>query len=140
MNKEEIEVKYEINAKDFCKIRESLKWNKLDEKQVEKAINNSMIHISVMCNGKCVGVGRIVGDSVLKGMLTDIMVMKKYQGKGIGKLIVTGLLNKLDEWIKEGEAFQLEANPTFGNREFYIKCGMKYKPQNQDGVYIWINR
>ena len=137
---EEYKVKYEINPKDFCKIRESLNWNKLDEKQVENAINNSMINISVEYDDKCVGVGRIVGDGVLKGMLTDIMVMKQYQSKGIGKLIVTGLLNKLYERIKDGETFQIEANPTFGNREFYIKCGMKYKPQNQDGVYIWINK
>ena len=26
------------------------------------------------------------------------------------------------------------------NREFYIKCGMKYKPENQDGVYVWIKK
>ena len=27
-----------------------------------------------------------------------------------------------------------------GNRDFYVKCGMKYKPENQDGVYIWIKK
>lgn len=34
----------------------------------------------------------------------------------------------------------LEASPACGKREFYIKCGMKYKPENQDGVYLWIKK
>ena len=42
--------------------------------------------------------------------------------------------------LKEGELFQIEATPTSGNRDFYIKCGMKYKPENQDGTYIWIKK
>ena len=99
-----------------------------------------MINISVFDNDKCIGVGRIVGDNVLKGMLTDIMVLKEYQNKGIGKLIVTSLINELSSQIKAGECFQLEASPTANNRDFYIKCGLKYKPENQDGVYLWIRK
>jgi len=57
--------------------------------------------------------------------------------KGYGKKVLTTLLNLVQENLKEGELFQVEATPTNGNREFYIKCGMKYKKENQDGVYIW---
>ena len=78
--------------------------------------------------------------SEVKGMLTDIMVSKEYQNKGVGKLIVTSLIKKLEDRVKENECFQLEASPTASNREFYIKCGLKYKPENQDGVYLWIRK
>ena len=37
---------------------------------------------------------------------------------------------------KKGNCFQLETSPTASNRKFYIKCRLKYKPQNQDGVYL----
>ena len=107
---------------------------------VEKAINGSMINISVFDNEKCIGVGRIVGDGALKGMLTDIMVLKEYQNKGIGKMIVTSLIKELENMVNDGCCFQLEASPTANNREFYIKCGLKYKPENQDGVYLWIRK
>jgi GNAT superfamily N-acetyltransferase len=129
-----------INYEDFCDIRKSIGWNELNPKQVERAINGSMFNVSVFDNDLCVGCGRIVGDGVLKGVLTDVMVRDNYQGKGVGKLIVTTLIKNLEESVKEGESFQLEASPTFSNREFYTKCGMKYKPENQDGTYLWIRK
>ena len=133
-------IKYDIDYKDFVDIRESVNWNKLNEDQVKRAIDNSMINVSVFDNDKCIGVGRIVGDNVLKGMFTDIMVRDEYQGKGVGRIILTSLIDKLKDSVNEGESFQLEASPTANNREFYIKCGLKYKPENQDGVYLWIRK
>lgn len=137
-------MKYTINNNievlDYVKIRESVGWNKIPDLLVQKAINNSMFNVSIFDNNKCIGVGRIVGDNALKGMLTDIMVLPEYQGKGIGKTIVTTLINQLNNMVEDGECFQLEASPTSNNREFYIKCGMKYKPENQDGVYLWIRK
>ena len=133
-------IKKEIKTSDFVRIRRNLKWNEIPETLVEKAINGSMINISVYDNEECVGVGRIVGDGALKGMLTDIMVLNEFQGKGVGKLIVTSLIKELENMVNDGCCFQLEASPTANNREFYIKCGLKYKPQNQDGVYLWIRK
>lgn len=133
-------IKYDIDYKDFIDIRESVKWNKLNDDQIKRAIDNSMINVSVFDNDKCIGIGRIVGDNVLKGMFTDIMVRDEYQGKGVGRIILTSLIDKLKDSVNEGESFQLEASPTSNNREFYIKCGMKYKPENQDGVYMWIRK
>jgi GNAT superfamily N-acetyltransferase len=134
------EIIKDIKYTDFIRIRKLIKWNELDENQIKIALKNSMINISIFYNNMCIGVGRIVGDNVLKGMLTDIMVDPNYQGMGIGKLIVTSLINEVENRINIGNCFQLEASPTANNREFYIKCGMKYKPENQDGVYLWIRK
>lgn len=133
-------VKNTIDAQDFVDIRESIDWNYIKIEQVEKAVSKSMFNVSVFDKNLCVGVGRIVGDGVLKGILTDVMVRPNYQNKGVGKLVVTSLIKRLDESIKDGNCFQLEASPTFSNREFYVKCGMKYKPENQDGTYLWIRK
>ncbi len=133
-------ITYNIKPEDFESIRASVGWNKLPYNQIDLAIKNSMINVSIFDENLCVGVGRIVGDHILKGMLTDVMVRKEYQGKGVGKLIVNKLISKLYNSISEGESFQLEASPTTNNREFYIKCGLKYKPENQDGVYMWIRK
>ena len=133
-------VKYFINPEDLVNIRKELGWKEISLKQATKAINNSMINVSVYEGDKCAGIGRIVGDNVYKGMLTDVMTRKEYQGKGVGKLIVTSLINEIPNMLEAGELFQLEASPTSGNREFYIKCGLKYKPENQDGVYLWLKK
>ena len=133
-------IKKGIDVKDFVTIREDLNWNSISENIIKKAIKGSMVNISIFDNKKCVGVGRIVGDGVLKGLLTDVMVLKEYQNKGVGKILVTSLIKELSDMINDGECFQLEANPTANNRAFYIKCGLKYKPENQDGVYLCIKK
>ena len=133
-------VTYNIKTEDFESIRASVGWNKINYDQINRALKNSMVNVSVFDNDLCIGVGRIVGDHILKGMLTDVMVRPEYQGKGVGKLVVNKLISKLYNYVGEGESFQLEASPTASNREFYIKCGLKYKPENQDGVYMWIRK
>ena len=133
-------IKREISTKDFVDIRKNLKWNDIPYNLVERAVKGSMLNVSIFDNDKCIGVGRIVGDGALKGMLTDIMVLDEYQHKGVGKLIVTTLIKGLTNLVEDGNSFQLEASPTASNREFYIKCGLKYKPENQDGVYLWIRK
>lgn len=136
----EYRLEHFIDAKDYLKLRAENGWNVIKEEQVERALNNSMINVSIFDNDNCIGIGRIVGDNVLKGMLTDIIVSKEYHGKGVGKIIVTTLIKELTDKLKDGELFQLEASPTNGNRDFYVKCGLKYKPENQDGVYLWIKK
>ncbi len=133
-------ITYNIIPEHFESVRASVGWNKLNYDQISRALKNSMVNVSAFDGDFCIGVGRIVGDNILKGMLTDIMVRPEYQGKGVGKLIVNKLISKLYNYIPEGECFQLEASPTASNREFYIKCGLKYKPENQDGVYMWIRK
>lgn len=136
----DFELVYDIDAKDYLYLRSQLGWKQINENQVKKAINNSMINISIFDGERCIGMGRIVGDNILKGMLTDIIIDKEYQGKGIGRLIVTTLIDEVRKKLDDGDLFQLEASPTYGNREFYVKCGMKYKPENQDGVYLWLSK
>ena len=103
-------IKKEINASDFLRLRKDAGWRDMPESLVERAVQKSMFNVSIYDGDKCVGVGRIVGDGVLKGMLTDIMVLQEYQHKGIGKLIVTTLLKSLEESVAEGDCFQLEAH------------------------------
>lgn len=99
-----------------------------------------MCMVSIMKDNKCIACGRVVGDYSAKGVLSDILVHPSYQKHGYGKLVVTHLLKRIEDVLSSGEQFQLEATPTYGNKEFYVKCGMKYKPENQDGVYVWIKK
>lgn len=125
---------------DFCRIRKIMGWKEIGYKQVEKALKNTMYKVSIEVNNTVVGMGRLVGDYSCKGLLSDIIVLPEYQGKGFGKIIVTTLLEMAKENLEIGDKFQVEAAPTAGNRDFYVKCGMKYKPENQEGVYVWIEK
>lgn len=141
---EKKDIKYtivkDITIDDFISIRKALGWKTINYDQIKKALDNTMYKVSIIENDKVIAIGRLVGDYSCKGVLSDIIVLPEYQGFGIGKIVVTTLFEMVDKGLKSGDKFQIEATPTAGNREFYIKCGMKYKPENQDGVYLWIEK
>lgn len=136
----DIKIINNIEPNDLFLMRRSVKWKELSIRQIEIALKNTMCMVSIIKDDKCVACGRVVGDKSMKGVLSDIMVHPDYQKYGYGKIVVTNLLEQITSFLDEGEQFQLEATPTYGNREFYVKCGMKYKPENQDGVYLWIKK
>ena len=136
----DIKIINNIEPNDLLLMRRSVKWKELSIKQIEIALKNTMCMVSIIKDDKCVACGRVVGDKNMKGVLSDIIVHPDYQKHGYGKIVVTNLLEQISNYLDEGEQFQLEATPTNGNREFYIICGMKYKPENQDGVYLWIKK
>lgn len=135
-----IKIVNNIEPNDLFLMRKSVKWKELSIRQIEIALKNTMCMVSIIKDDKCIACGRVVGDKSMKGVLSDIIVHPDYQKYGYGKIVVTNLLEQIASFLDEGEQFQLEATPTNGNREFYVKCGMKYKPENQDGVYLWIKK
>ena len=136
----EYSVIHDINPIDFINLRKVLGWKEINSKQVEKGLNWTMCKVSVKVDNKTIALGRLVGDYSCKGVLSDILVHPDYQKQGFGKIVVTTLLKMVQDNLSDGEVFQIEATPTSGNRDFYVKCGFKYKPQNQDGVYVWLKK
>ena len=51
-------------------------------------------------------------------------------------IVYLNILKKLNE----NKEFLIELCPTMGKREFYKHCGFKYKPENMDGMYLWIKK
>ena len=135
-----MKISYKISADDFYLLRDSVDWKKVSTHELKVALDNSMYVIGVYENDTLVAMGRMVGDKVFKSLLTDIIVRPNYQKKGYGKIVVTNLLKLAQENMQEGELMCIEAAPTSGNIPFYVKCGMKYKPEEQEGVYIWLKK
>lgn len=134
------DVIHDLIPEDIIELRKVLGWKEIGYDQLKKGLEHTMFKISIKHNGKIVACGRIVGDYSCKGLLSDIMVHQDYQKQGLGKAIVTTLLDMVEDSLDKGELFQIEATPTVGNKDFYVKCGMKYKPENQDGVYVWLKK
>lgn len=137
---EEIILEEKISIDEFLDVIESVGFKTYSKEQVEKALENTMYMVKATCNGKVVGIGRVVGDFSIVCCLTDICVKPEYQGKGIGSKIVNKLKNMIEEGVKVGEKMQIELTPTAGNEEFYKKAGFKYKPEKITGMYLWIKK
>ena len=85
-----------LSAEDFIRLKVATGFIDRPLQQVEKALKNGLFNVSAVCDGKTIGMGRLVGDGAMYWYLQEIIVLPEYQGKGIGKSIV----NRLIEHIK----------------------------------------
>lgn len=81
-------------------------------------------------HGEIAGMGRAVSDGVSDAYIQDIMTARKFQRRGVGKLIVRTLVAELKahniDWIG------LVGVP--GTEKFYETCGLKCAP----GHTLWL--
>ncbi|MDO9537535.1 MAG: GNAT family N-acetyltransferase [Thermoplasmata archaeon] len=93
---------------------------------LQALINGSFAFAVVVeeSTGKAVGMGRAISDGVSDAWLQDIVVLKEYRGKGIGRAIIQKLLEHCRSrgiaWIG------LVAEP--GSKDFYRPLGFDTLP------------
>lgn len=136
----EIKLDYSLTVDEFLEVVESVGWKTYSKQQVKKALENTMYAVSVKVDGDIAGIGRVVGDNSIVCILTDICVKPKFQGMGIGSMIVRKLKQLIENSVKPGEKMQVELTPTAGNEEFYTKAGFKYEKEKITGMYLWIEK
>lgn len=86
---------------------------------LETAFTNSMFRCFVFEQGKLIGVGRALADGVDCSYVCDVAVHPKFQGLGVGKKIIS----KLVELSAGHKKIILYALP--GKEPFYKKLGFK---------------
>ncbi|WP_296115246.1 GNAT family N-acetyltransferase [uncultured Anaerococcus sp.] len=87
------------------------------KKSIEKSLD-----IWTLWDGKTlVGLARTVGDGVTICYLQDILILKAYQGKGLGTRLLEMVLND-NSHIRQ---FVLLTEDSKKNRRFYEKSGLK---------------
>ena len=135
-----MEIRRQVSGQDFYDLRRLIGWKDVSVEQLERALEGSMLVVGIYENDEIIGMGRLVGDFSFKALLSDIMVKPSFQGKGYGKIIVTKILEIAKDNMKTGDLLCIEGAPSKGKLDFYLKCGFKYKPEVQDGIYIWLEK
>jgi ribosomal protein S18 acetylase RimI-like enzyme len=90
-----------------------------DPSDLKVAFSNSMFKCFVYDSGKLVAVGRALADGRDCSYICDVAVLPSHQGLGIGKQVVS----KLVEFSREHRKIILYAAP--GKEPFYRKLGFK---------------
>lgn len=78
---------------------ESLEWNslKLTVNELERMCKQSWYTIYVFDDKRLVGMGRVISDGVITGIICGVGVLPKYQSSGIGKEIVERLIQHCEQ-------------------------------------------
>ena len=111
-------------------------WPICDEKCFEMAIKNSLHFVSVYNCQQIIGMGRVVGDSVLCFYLHDIIVDPAYRKKGIGTEIVTNLLTYIKKNACPNATILLMAHK--GSEDFYRSFGFISRPNDIKGSGMYM--
>jgi ribosomal protein S18 acetylase RimI-like enzyme len=88
--------------KDFgqlLSLYESLGWNslKLSSDDLKQMCNQSWYAIYAFKDQKLVGMGRIISDGVITGIICGLCVLPSYQSKGIGKEMLNRMIDHCEE-------------------------------------------
>ncbi|GAA5395696.1 GNAT family N-acetyltransferase [Streptococcus uberis] len=94
--------------------------------QLELALKNSLKVWTAWDGELLVGLARVVGDGSAIIYIQDILVLKSYQGRGIGSRFITTILNEFQE-IRQ---IILSTEDNQITKSFYEKNGL-----NQVGKY-----
>lgn len=113
---------YSQNAVDWDELSSLYRAAPLGEKaphDLQKAFTNSMYKCFLYDNRKLVGVGRALADGIDCSYICDVAVLPSHQGLGVGKSIVS----KLVELSTGHKKIILYSYP--GKEAFYKKLGFK---------------
>ncbi len=91
-----------------------------NKEQIKKMLANSNLIITLWNNNDLIGFGRATTDKVYRAVLWDIVISKKVQRIGLGKIIVEELLK--DKKIRSVEKVYLM---TTDGKDFYKQLGFK---------------
>lgn len=88
--------------KDFgqlLSLYESLGWNslKLSSDDLKQMCNQSWYAIYAFEDQKLVGMGRIISDGVITGIICGLCVLPSYQSKGIGKEMLNRMIDHCEQ-------------------------------------------
>src|SRR5690606_36304609 len=102
-------------------------WGNRNAEDIKSAFESSSYVSFAYSNGVIVRFGRTVDDGKYYALIVDLVIHPDFQGKGIGKNILSYLTNSL-----EGYAFTTLTSAV-GKESFYLKQGW----QKQKTSFIW---
>ncbi len=122
-------------VEEFFELFESTGWNEeygLDHTDLYLAIRSSWRICTVYDDEKLVGFGRIISDGQLHALITEMIVLPEYQGRGIGKQI----LKILTDYCVAAKIRDIQLFSAKGKAGFYEKYGFTRRPEDAPGMEI----
>ena len=136
-----IEYVNELSIDDYNNLRKSAGWREVSNRKAEIGLKNSTFTVVATVDKKPVGMARIVGDGGYFALIVDVVVLPQWQGKGIGKNLMTRIMAyiKQNTFEKENVFVSLIAAPD--RNSFYEQFGFRSCPDGDlmgTGMYQYI--
>ena len=137
-----VEYRNSLSAEDFIKLRKTTGWREIKLQQARRGIENAAYIVSAVVDGETVGMGRLVSDGGYTALICDIIVLPEHQGKGIGKTIVSMIMDYIRNSMEPGESVLVNLMAAKGKEPFYKKFGFIERPNEELGAGMtqWLTK
>lgn len=126
----EIKETKKLKKADIIELYESLDWSSAKKPdELYKAILNSASVITAWYNKQLIGLANALSDGFLVVYYPHFLVHPDYQGKGVGKAIMTKMFSLYSGFHQQVLVSEKDAV------DFYKKCGFN---KASDTVPLWI--
>jgi ribosomal protein S18 acetylase RimI-like enzyme len=121
----------EIDLYELEQLCDAVGWSRRPLRRVRKALENSLLVVGLWRHDprlpRLVGFARCTGDGVIEATVWDVAVHPLYQGVGLGKQLMTYVIDLLR--AQQVERVTLFADP--GVVQFYGAQGWELEPQQR---------
>ncbi len=121
----------EIDLYELEQLCDAVGWSRRPLRRVRKALDNSLLVVGLWRHDprlpRLVGFARCTGDGVIEATVWDVAVHPLYQGVGLGKQLMTYVIDLLR--AQQVERVTLFADP--GVVQFYGAQGWELEPQQR---------
>lgn len=130
-----IEYSKDITFEEYNELRRLVGWGTISERQFNTSIPNSRFITVGKCNGRTISMARAVGDGGYHLLIVDVIVHPDFQGRGIGKEMLSQLMNFVKNgYVKKGETTMVSLLSAKGKEPFYEKLGFMKRPNDERGA------
>ncbi|MFT4104720.1 MAG: GNAT family N-acetyltransferase [Lacrimispora sp.] len=128
-----IAVLYEVpNAQEYNNLRIISGLSPKDETASETGLKNSIFMVTLRDSDKLIGMGRVIGDKGCFYQIVDIAVAPQYQGKGLGKQIMSEINMYLENHVPKDSYVSLIADVPAD--KLYERFGFEYSAPRSVGM------
>lgn len=129
-----------LSVSEYVYILNTVGW-KLPSMRLLKISLENGVNVKCVVQGKTIGMARFVSDGGYAGLIMDVVVIPKYQGRGYGKLLIESLLDYIKDGLEDGEEVMIQLLSAPGKQSFYSLFGFKVKKEvAEDGMYMWLKK
>lgn len=122
-----------MTYEEYNELRELVGFFPLTQGQAKRGLANTTFLAVARCEGRIVGMGRILFDFGYTAYIGDIIIHPEFQRQGIGTNIVKSLINQTLKTAEPGDKIIFILGAAKGKEPFYEKMGFNKRPNEKSG-------
>lgn len=137
-----IQYKDEIPVQDYLRLRKSVGWMSISQRQAENAVSRCFLALSARDGEQVVGMMRVLWNGDYCAYITDVIVEEAYRHQGIATAMIRQSMERVRAQLEGDEAVKLFLTASVGMEPFYEQFGFGRRPSEHCGAGMeqWIFR